>query len=164
MLKEFQDLIVESRRLKKGQFAERIIALQKRANFELMSITYDILHKPARVRTKGSNQIQSDGLVWEDALKQACMNGENSIDMVLDIDYEFFLKSAFTPPDKVNILTGVYSIYDSATKKYVEFPDAPNLVESLRTKLDVGFLLSCTESKFNKVAELHIEVPLPEKN
>lgn len=164
MLKNFQDLIVESRRLKKGQFAERLMALQKRANFELMSITYDILHKAVRVRTKGSNQIQSDGLIWEDALKEACMSGENMITIVLDIDYEFFLKSAFTPPDKVNILTGTYSIYDSATKKYIEFPDAPSLVESLRTKMDAGFLLRCSESKFNKVAELTIEVPLPNKN
>jgi len=161
MLKTLQELVLESRRLKKGQFADRILALNKRANFELMSISYDILHKAVKVRTKGTNQTSSS-LIWEDALKLACGNGDTSIDILLDIDYEFHLTNLYTPPDKVNILTGTYFIYDKTQTKYVEFPGAPSLVEDLRTKIDAGFILKCSESKFNKMAELHIEVPIPE--
>jgi hypothetical protein len=160
LVKYYQDLILESRRIKKGLFAERILTLQKKANFELMSIVYDILHKPMRIRVKGTNQVSATPMLWEDALRDACTAGDTSIDILLECDYEFFLKNPITPPDKVNILTGVYSIYDSTKSGYIEFPDAPKLVTELASKLNEDFILRCEEFKFNKTATLHIEVPI----
>lgn len=160
MIREFQDLISESRRSKKAQFAERILSLQKKANFELMSIVYDILHKPVRIKTKGTNQILDTDLTWDDALRQACKSGETSIDILLDCDYEFFNKNYNSPPDKINILTGVYSVYDMSKQGYLEFTDGPMIIKELGTKLE-EFILRCEESKFNKTATLHIEVPMP---
>ncbi len=159
MLKQFQDLISESRRSKKAQYAERILSLQKKANFELMSVIYDILHKPVRIRMKGSNTVVDTDLTWEDALREACKSGETSIDILLDCQYEFFNKNATSPPDKINILTGVYSIYDMSKQGYTEFTDGPMIVKELASKLEDGFILRCEESKFNKTATLHIGVP-----
>lgn len=160
-LQSFQDLILESRRKKRGQFAERILALQKKANFELMSIVYDILHKPVRIRVVGSNQIVNTQLTWEDALREACKSGETSIDILLDCEYEFFNKNPLTAPDKINILTGVYSIYDSSKNGYTEFQDGPMLTKELANKVNEKFIFRCEESKFNKTALLHIEIPMP---
>lgn len=161
MLKQLQDMVLESRKLKKGLFAERILALQKRANFELMSICYDLVHKPVRTRKLGTNQMAASGLILEDTLKDVCSKGETVVELVLENDYEFFLHNAYTPPDKVNILTGKYSIYDGKQGKYLEFDDAPSLAEDLKTKLDPGFIITCKEEQFSKLATLRIEVPMP---
>lgn len=158
-IQDLQELLLESRRLRKGAFAERILALQRKANFELMSIGYDILHKPQRIKAKNSNQILSTNLIWEDALRAACSEGDASIDIVLDSSYEFFITVGPSAPDKVNILTGKYHIYDASKNRYIEFSDAPTLVDEIKAKLEPGFLISCSESQFNKIATLHIEVP-----
>jgi hypothetical protein len=163
MLQSFQELLVESRRKKRGQFAERLLALQKKASFELMSLTYDILHKPVRTRIPGERQSSIDLMPWEDALRQACSDGDSSIEILLDIETEYHVKYILSPlPDKVNILKGTYSIFDTTAHKYVEFPGAPNLLEDLQSKLDPGFALQLKELTFNKVSVLTLTVPLPE--